>query len=139
MKSDNDLNPNSKDTEKFFERVKKENPELYSVARMGGTEAPFTSKFLHVETDGTFTCAVCGQKLFEATAKFDSGTGWPSFDKAIQGSVIEKADDSHGMHRTEVLCSNCHSHLGHVFNDGPTSTGLRYCMNGVCLGLEEEK
>lgn len=124
---------------KTDEEIKKENPELYTVARAGGTEAPFSSKFLHIETDGTFTCAVCGQKLFESNSKFDSGTGWPSFDKVISGSVIEKEDDSYGMHRTEVLCSKCNSHLGHVFGDGPTETGKRYCMNGVCLGLDDGK
>jgi peptide-methionine (R)-S-oxide reductase len=121
------------------EELKIKNPELYKVAREGGTEAPFSSKFLHIETDGAFTCAVCGQKLFEANSKFDSGTGWPSFDEAIPGSVDEVYDDSHGMQRMEVVCKKCHSHLGHVFNDGPTETGKRYCMNGVCLGLEENK
>jgi peptide-methionine (R)-S-oxide reductase len=123
---------------KTDEEIKKENPELYKVAREGGTEAPFSSKFLHIETDGAFTCAVCGQKLFDASGKFDSGTGWPSFDKAVSGSVIEHEDISHGMYRTEVLCSKCKSHLGHVFNDGPTDTGKRYCMNGVCLDLDNK-
>ncbi len=123
---------------KTDDELKKENPELYQVAREKGTEAPFTSKFLHEKTNGTFTCAVCGQELFKSDAKFDSGTGWPSFDQAIPGSVKEIVDDSHGMSRTEVVCSKCGSHLGHVFNDGPTETGLRYCMNGVCLDLEKE-
>jgi peptide-methionine (R)-S-oxide reductase len=121
------------------DQLKSENPELYQVARGKGTEAPFTSKFLHTKENGTFTCAVCGQELFKSDAKFDSGTGWPSFDQAIPGSVKEIDDDSHGMHRTEVICSNCGSHLGHVFNDGPTETGLRYCMNGVCLDLEKKE
>ena len=123
---------------KTDDELKKENPELYNVARNGGTEAPGTSKYIHMKADGTFTCAVCGQELFKSGAKFDSGTGWPSFDQAIPGSVKEITDDSHGMIRTEVVCSKCNSHLGHVFNDGPTKTGLRYCMNGVCLDLKEE-
>jgi peptide-methionine (R)-S-oxide reductase len=123
---------------KTDDELKKENPELYNVARNKGTEMPFTSKFLHTKDDGTFTCAVCGQELFRSDAKFDSGTGWPSFDQAIPGSVKEIEDASHGMHRTEVICNKCGSHLGHVFNDGPTKTGLRYCMNGVCLDLEKK-
>lgn len=123
---------------KSEEELKKENPELYRVAREKGTEAPFTSKFLESKEDGTFICAVCKQPLFESGAKFDSGTGWPSFDKAIPGSVKEIEDVSHGMVRTEVVCSKCGSHLGHLFNDGPTETGKRYCMNGVCLDLENK-
>lgn len=122
---------------KSGDELKKENPELYRIAREKGTETPFTSKFLNMKDDGTFTCAVCGQKLFESNSKFDSGTGWPSFDKVIPGSVKEIKDQSHGMMRTEVICSNCGSHLGHVFDDGPTETGKRYCMNGVCLDLEK--
>lgn len=121
------------------EQLKEENPKLYQVAREKGTEAPFSSEFLHTKANGTFTCALCGQELFKSDAKFDSGTGWPSFDQAIPGSVIENQDNSHGMSRTEVVCSNCKSHLGHVFNDGPTATGLRYCMNGVCLDLAKKE
>ncbi|MEI8338056.1 MAG: peptide-methionine (R)-S-oxide reductase MsrB [bacterium] len=121
------------------EELKKENPELYRVAKEKGTEAPFSSKFLHTNEEGTFTCAVCGQELFKSDAKFDSGTGWPSFDQAIPGSVKEIEDNSLGMIRTEVICSKCGAHLGHVFKDGPTKTGLRYCMNGVCLDLEKSK
>ena len=123
---------------KSDDELKSENPDLYKVAREKGTEAPFSSPLLHVEGDGTFTCAVCGQALFDSTAKFDSGTGWPSFDEALPGSVKEVYDDSHGMQRTEVICSKCGSHLGHVFNDGPTNTGKRYCMNGVCLDLKNK-
>ncbi len=112
-------------------------PEEYRVLREKGTEAPFSTKMLYEKKDGMYTCKVCGQELFKSDAKFDSGTGWPSFDQAIPGSVTESSDDAMGMHRTEVSCSRCGSHLGHVFDDGPTATGKRYCLNGVCLDLEE--
>jgi len=114
-------------------------PEQYHVLREKGTEAPFSGKYLHEKKEGTYACALCGQMLFPSNAKFDSGTGWPSFDQAIPGAVKEIEDNSHGMNRTEVVCSNCGSHLGHVFNDGPTQTQKRYCMNSVCLDLKEEK
>lgn len=113
-------------------------PEEYAVLREGGTEAPFSGDLLHVDADGTFICKVCGNKLFASDAKFDSGTGWPSFDQAIPGSVELIDDDSHGMRRTEVRCTKCGSHLGHVFDDGPTATGKRYCINSVCLDLDEK-
>lgn len=112
-------------------------PEEYAVLRKKGTEAPFSGKLLHDDRDGMYTCKVCNQKLFSSEAKFDSGTGWPSFDQALPGSVKEIVDDSGGMRRTEIVCSQCGSHLGHVFNDGPTDTGMRYCLNSVCLDLEE--
>jgi peptide-methionine (R)-S-oxide reductase len=118
--------------------LQKENPELYAIARQKGTEAPFKSKFLHVNESGMYACAVCGQELFSSDAKFDSGTGWPSFDQAIPGKVIEVPDMSHGMQRTEIVCSRCGSHLGHVFDDGPTKTGKRYCTNGICLDLKSQ-
>jgi len=86
-----------------------------------------------------YTCKVCGSKLFSSDAKFDSGTGWPSFDQALPGSIIEIPDNTHGMQRTEVTCAKCGSHLGHVFDDGPTDTKKRYCLNSVCLDLEEIK
>ena len=113
-------------------------PEEYAVLRQGATEAPFSGDLLHVDADGTFSCKVCGNKLFESDAKFESGTGWPSFDKAIPGSVELVADGSLGMARTEVICAKCGSHLGHVFDDGPTKTGKRYCINSVCLDLQEK-
>ena len=113
-------------------------PEEYAVLREKGTEAPFTSEFVHEKADGTYGCKVCGNPLFDSNAKFDSGTGWPSFDKPIEGSVITHNDSTMGMHRTEITCARCGSHLGHVFDDGPTETGQRYCINGVCLDLEEK-
>ena len=114
-------------------------PEEYAVLREKGTEAPFSGKLLHDDRDGMYKCKVCNSDLFSSDAKFDSGTGWPSFDQAIHGSVKEVIDDSHGMHRTEVVCAKCGSHLGHLFDDGPTKTGKRYCLNSVCLDLEENK
>ena len=113
-------------------------PEQYEVLREKGTEAPFSGKLLHEKRDGMYRCAACGQGLFSSDAKFDSGSGWPSFDQALPGTVKLVADDSHGMHRTEVICQNCGSHLGHLFEDGPKeTTGQRYCMNSVCLEFQE--
>lgn len=111
--------------------------EQYAVLRERGTEAPFSGKLLHEERDGMFRCAACGNPLFASDAKFDSGTGWPSFDQALPGAVKEVEDNSHGMRRTEIVCAQCGSHLGHVFNDGPTATGQRYCLNSVCLDFAE--
>ncbi len=122
------------------EEIKKKlTPEQYQVLREKGTEAPFSGKYVHEKKDGTYACVVCDTPLFLSTAKFDSGTGWPSFDEAIPGSVVETIDDSHGMQRVEITCATCGSHLGHVFPDGPTETGKRYCLNSVCLDLKEEK
>ncbi len=112
-------------------------PEEYHVLREGGTELPYTGDFLTKTPDGSFNCKVCGQKLFESSAKFNSMTGWPSFDQAVPGAITEVADNSLGMTRTETRCSRCGSHLGHVFDDGPTDTGKRYCINSVCLDLEQ--
>jgi len=113
-------------------------PEQYRVLREKGTEAPGTGKYLHEESDGTYTCVVCRNPLFASTAKFDSGTGWPSFDDALPGAVVENKDDALGMSRVEITCGKCGSHLGHVFNDGPTKTGKRYCLNSVCLDLDSK-
>lgn len=113
-------------------------PEEYKVLREKGTEAPFSGKLLHDDRNGMYTCKVCGNELFSSDTKFDSGTGWPSFDQAIPGSIIETPDDSDGMHRVEVACTRCGSHLGHIFDDGPTKTGKRYCLNSVCLNLEKK-
>ncbi len=116
---------------------KKLTEEQYAVLRGKGTEAPFSGKLLHETADGMYACAACGNALFASDAKFDSGTGWPSFDQALPGSTKIIEDVSHGMRRQEVVCANCGSHLGHVFDDGPTETGKRYCINSVCLDLEQ--
>ncbi len=114
-------------------------PEQYKVLREKGTEAPFSGKYNKETKDGMYKCAACGNPLFSSDTKFDSGTGWPSFDEALPGAVKFEKDVAHGMERTEVLCSVCNSHLGHVFDDGPATTGKRFCMNSVCLELEEKK
>lgn len=123
-----------RDEKEWKERL---TPEQYRILRQRGTEAPFSGKLLHSDADGVYTCAACGNPLFSSDAKFDSGTGWPSFDEALPGAVKEVSDESHGMRRVETVCARCGSHLGHVFDDGPTETGKRYCMNSVCLDLEE--
>ena len=126
---------------------KKLTPEQYAVLRGKETEASFSGKLLHEKKQGTYNCVACGQALFNSDAKFDSGTGWPSFDEAISGSVKEVKDNSGGMVRTEIVCANCGSHLGHVFNDLPTGRQAvlrqdgkpakrRYCLNSVCLDLK---
>jgi len=114
---------------------KKLTPEQYKIMREKGTEIPFTGKYVHENKDGTYVCAACSNPLFNSGAKFDSGTGWPSFDKAIAGSVEYREDGD----RTEIVCAKCGSHLGHVFDDGPTKTGKRYCINSVCLNLKNKK
>jgi peptide-methionine (R)-S-oxide reductase len=110
-------------------------PAAYDVLRNAGTERPYSSPLNDEHRAGTFGCAGCQQSLFSSATKFDSGTGWPSFYKALDNAVVERQDNSEGMTRTEVLCSRCGGHLGHVFDDGPAPTGLRYCMNGVAMGF----
>ena len=112
-------------------------PEQYAVLRKKETEAPFSGKLLHEKRNGMYRCVACGNPLFASVTKFDSGTGWPSFDEALPGSIKLVPDSSHSMERTEIVCSNCGSHLGHLFDDGPTSTGRRYCTNSVCLEFSE--
>ncbi|MDR7221575.1 peptide-methionine (R)-S-oxide reductase MsrB [Aminobacter aminovorans] len=111
-------------------------PEQYQVMRHHGTERPGSCALLYEKRAGTFTCAGCDQPLFESKLKFESGTGWPSFNDPVEGSVENTVDRSYGMVRTECHCSRCGSHLGHVFPDGPPPTGLRYCINGVALNFE---
>lgn len=115
-------------------------PEQYFVLRQKGTERPGTGEYnLHFE-DGLYTCAGCNTPLFKSDSKFDAHCGWPSFDKALDSNtVVEVLDKSHGMIRTEIQCANCGGHLGHVFNDGPTETGLRYCINSAALSFEEKE
>lgn len=113
-------------------------PEQYQVMRQHGTERPGSCALLREKRPGTFACAGCGQPLFRSGEKFESGTGWPSFDAPIEGALGETVDRGYGMVRTEVHCARCGSHMGHVFPDGPPPTGLRYCINGVALNFEPE-
>jgi len=126
---------------------KKLTPEQYSVLREKGTEAPFTGKFYKNFEKGMYVCGACGQELFSSDTKFDSDCGWPSFDRSLEGNVELQDDNSFGMQRTEVLCSNCKSHLGHVFDDGPKdptdrsghSAGKRFCINSISLNFKPKE
>ncbi len=126
---------------KSEEEWKKElTPEEYRALRLKGTEEPFTGEFWNHEEKGTYKCAGCGTAVFESDTKYDSGCGWPSFHSPLDKDNIENLlDISHGMTRTEVLCKNCGGHLGHVFEDGPKPTGLRYCINSISLNFEKEE
>lgn len=113
--------------------------EEYHVTQEKGTEAPFAGVYVHTKDAGTYKCKVCGTPLFASDTKFDSGTGWPSFDQALPGAVYERIDESHGMIRTEVVCAHCGAHLGHKFEDGPKeTTGQRFCLNSCALDLEKK-
>ncbi len=115
-------------------------PEQYHVIRQKGTEPPFTGEYYLLKDRGTYRCAACGQKLFDSDAKYESGSGWPSFWAAVdEGAIDTHRDLSHGMVRTEIRCSQCGGHLGHVFEDGPRPTGLRYCVNSVSLQFDPDQ
>ncbi len=128
------MNKRDKSDHEWHEQL---TPDQYAVLRGKGTEPPFTGKYWHEQRDGAYRCAGCGSELFSSETKFDSGTGWPSFTEPADRARVELHDDfSHGMHRVEVSCANCGGHLGHVFPDGPGSTGERYCINSCSLELE---
>jgi peptide-methionine (R)-S-oxide reductase len=125
--------PVHKSEEEWLEEL---GPERYAILRKKGTERPFSGKYnLHFDK-GTYQCGACGTPIFDSQHKFDSGCGWPSFDEAIPGKVEYQRDRSHGMIRTEILCASCGGHLGHVFEDGPTSTGRRYCVNSLSVDFK---
>jgi peptide-methionine (R)-S-oxide reductase len=114
-------------------------PATFQVLRNGATEPAFTGKYVNEKRQGTYRCAGCGATLFSSTTKYESGSGWPSFYEPVEDGVVgERRDTSHGMIRTEIVCNRCGGHLGHVFDDGPRPTGLRYCVNSAALDLEED-
>lgn len=131
----NNIFPNQEPEEYWKDKLSK---EAYHVLREKGTERPFTGKFnLHFE-NGSYQCAACNVPLFKSSQKFESGCGWPSFDDAIEGSIKNVLDKSLGMMRTEIVCNNCGGHIGHLFNDGPTETGQRYCVNSLSIDFKKD-
>jgi peptide-methionine (R)-S-oxide reductase len=138
-----DTNASKQDAAEHIEKSDAEwraelSPQQYRVMRQKGTEAPFTGKYWNEHADGVYRCAACGNPLFDAATKFESGTGWPSFYEPVEGARVATEDDrSFLMHRTEVQCARCGGHLGHLFDDGPQPTGLRYCINSASLELDK--
>lgn len=139
IKKENNNVSNADKIVKTEEQWKQElTPEEFFILRQKGTERPYTGKLLNHKEDGLYTCAACGNELFKSEQKFDSHCGWPSFDDQIEGAINMTKDSSHGMIRTEITCAKCDGHLGHIFDDGPTETGLRYCVNSISIDFKKD-